>query len=353
MVSVMNGSLNRRDFLKLSVIGLSTLAFNPLSAVLPPEDLVKPIGIGRVANPGILIYQEPSFKSKRLGWRKRDSLLTLVEEMHSPYGPIYNPTWYRTVGGYVHSAYLQRVEGAHLNEPLDNIPEGGQLGEVTVPYFQSLRYTHGAGWFPLYRLYYSSVHWITHIDEGPDGKAWYGITNERLHVVYYIPAEFMRSIPMQEISPISSDVPPQEKWIKVSVDDQTLSAYEGDTEVLHVPISSGVADFGVTENGIPTDTPTGTFHVSLKTPSRHMGDGDLTSDYEAYELLGVPWVNIFHAYGVGFHGTYWHNNFGNRMSHGCVNMRNEDAKWLYRWTTPITTHADWYKQGRGTTVYVI
>ena len=236
MVGAMNGFLNRRDFLNLSVIGLGTIAFNPLNAVLPPEDQEKPIGVGRVANAGILVYQEPSFRSKRLGWRKRDSLLTLVEQMHSPYGPMYNPSWYRTVGGYVHSAYLQRVEDAHLNELLDNIPEGGQLGEVTVPYFQSLRYSRGAGWFPLYRLYYSSVHWITHIEEGPDGRAWYGITNERLHVDYYIPAEFIRPIPIQETSPISADVPPQEKWIKVSVDDQTLSAYEGDTEVLTAPI---------------------------------------------------------------------------------------------------------------------
>ncbi|OQX62000.1 MAG: hypothetical protein B5M51_06740, partial [Anaerolinea sp. 4484_236] len=38
--------------------------------------------------------------------------------------------------------------------------------------------------------------------------------------------------------------------------------------------------------------------------------------------------------GVAIHGTYWHNNFGYPMSHGCINMRNQDAKWLYRWTTP-------------------
>jgi len=352
----MSASFTRRDFLllsALSAVGVSTLAFRPLRASLPPEDQVEPLGIGRVTNAGVLIYQEPDFKSERLAWRKRDSLLTLVEEFESPYGPAYNRIWYRTVGGYVHSAYLQRVEDAHLNKPLDIIPEGGQLGEITTPYFQSLRYTRATGWQMLYRLYYSSVHWITHLREGPDGEPWYGLTDDRLRVVYYLPAVFVRPISPLELRAISPQVPPQEKNIKVSIAEQTLTAYEGDQVVLHAPVSSGVPSMGVTKNGIPTDTPTGIFNVSLKAPSRHMGDGDLTSDPEAYELLGVPWVNIFHAYGIGFHGTYWHNNFGNRMSHGCVNMRNDDAKWLYRWTNPLTTHQDWFRQGRGTTVYVI
>ncbi len=84
-----------------------------------------------------------------------------------------------------------------------------------------------------------------------------------------------------------------------------------------------------------------------------MGDGNLTDDLEAYELPGVPWVSFFHSFGIGFHGTYWHNNFGTWMSHGCVNMRNEDAKWLYRWTTPKIHFSEWYKMGRGTLVQVI
>jgi lipoprotein-anchoring transpeptidase ErfK/SrfK len=31
----------------------------------------------------------------------------------------------------------------------------------------------------------------------------------------------------------------------------------------------------------------------------------------------------------GLHGTYWHHNFGHPMSHGCVNLKTEDAQWLY------------------------
>jgi len=83
-----------------------------------------------------------------------------------------------------------------------------------------------------------------------------------------------------------------------------------------------------------------------------MGDGNLTDDLDAYELPGVPWVSFFHAVGVGFHGTYWHDNFGSPMSHGCVNMRNADAKWIYRWTMPVIGYSDWYKKGQGTLVKV-
>lgn len=53
--------------------------------------------------------------------------------------------------------------------------------------------------------------------------------------------------------------------------------------------------------------------------------------------------------GVAFHGAYWHNNFGLQMSHGCVNMRPKDAKWLFRWSypifeVPVKDRAGWEKQ---------
>jgi hypothetical protein len=346
-------SFSRRDFLKLSGLAWSSLAWRSVRATLPPEDQAEPLGVGRVTASGIRIYQEPSFKSERLGWRARDRLVDIIDEFDSPHGPAYNPRWYRVVGGYAHSGYLQRVEAAHLNEPLRWVPEEGRLGEVTVPYTQSMRYLRGDNWQPLYRLYYSSVYWITSLDEEPDGEAWYGLTDDRLRVVYHVPAAHIRPIQPAEIRPISPHVPPEEKRIQVSIAEQTLTAYEGDQAVLRAKISSGLPTRGPTLNGIPTETPPGNYNISLKVPSRHMGDGELTDSLEAYELPGVPWVSFFHSYGIGFHGTYWHDNFGTRMSHGCVNMRNEDAKWLFRWTTPEIDHTEWYRLGRGTPVQVV
>ena len=87
-------------------------------------------------------------------------------------------------------------------------------------------------------------------------------------------------------------------------------------------------------------------------PSRHMGDGELTDDIDAYELPGVPWVSFFHKDGYAFHGTYWHDNFGRKMSHGCVNMQNAAAKWLYRWSLPKIYPGEPYKRESGTLVII-
>jgi len=45
------------------------------------------------------------------------------------------------------------------------------------------------------------------------------------------------------------------------------------------------------------------------------------------------------------------------MSHGCVNMRNEDAKWLFRWSTPVfetpvESRTGWERRGNGTQVEI-
>ncbi len=52
-----------------------------------------------------------------------------------------------------------------------------------------------------------------------------------------------------------------------------------------------------------------------------------------YDLPNVQWVQYFYS-DYSFHGTYWHNNFGHPMSHGCLNMTIADAKWLFDWTDP-------------------
>jgi hypothetical protein len=344
-------SISRRDFLKLGGVSLGALAFGPLGSDIdePKTSKLK----ARVTVNFIYVYQEPDFRSPRIGIRLRDAILPLREEVISPFGPSHNPLWYSLWKGFVYSAYLQRVENAHLNEPLSCLPEFGQLGEVTVPYTQSLRWTRKVGWKPLYRLYFESVHWITSLDEGPDGTRWYGLTDERLRVQYHVPASHVRPIQPEEISPISPDVPSQEKRIEVSIPRQTLTAYEGKRVVLHTLISSGIPGREATPEDIPTATPDGFFHVEVKMPSKHMGDGNLTDDIQAYELPGVPWVSFFHVTGVALHGTYWHNNFGRMMSHGCVNMRTEEAKWIYRWTMPVANSQTMDTRGHGTLVRVI
>lgn len=343
---------SRTEFLRLSGLVFGSVLAAPYSKILSEQSKPQSIGTGRVTVQAISVFDKPTYKGERQRWVPRDSLVDLREEVYGKDGPAYNPRWYRVKGGYAHSAYLQRVEKAHLNQPLQHIRESGQLGEVTVPFTQSFHMSRSGDFTPLYRLYYGSVYWITTLIEGPDGDPWYGLTDDRLRVQYFVPASHLRAVTNIEMAPLSLSVPPDQKRIELSLTEQRLRAFEGEKLVFQATVASGIPSRGPSPNGIPTDTPPGSFRVSLKFPSRHMGDGDLTDDPEAYELPGVPWVTIFHAYGIGFHGTYWHDNFGTPMSHGCVNMRNEDAKWLFRWTTPRLGSEDWFRRGRGTTVIV-
>lgn len=338
--------LSRRDFLRLSGLALGSLAFRSFI----PEERVKLV---RVAYPTVSVYKEPKMDAAYVRDHYRDDLIDVYEELTPPDGPAYNPLWYRVWNGYMHSAYLQTVE-VRWNEPIDNVRETGQLAEVTVPYTQSFLNSVTYGWQPVNRLYFSSTHWIIGIEEGPNGKPWYRLRDELQPIDYFAPTEVLRIIPDEEFEPISPDLPFEAKRVEVSLKEQTVTAYEYDEVVLHRKVSTGIRNRlheGVS-NGIPTVTPEGRFNIMSKLPSKHMGNSRLTDNLDDYVLLGVPWTSFFTETGVAFHGTYWHSNFGLPMSRGCVNMRNEDAKWLFRWLLPVSEPWDWDKRGYGTQVIV-
>ena len=57
--------------------------------------------------------------------------------------------------------------------------------------------------------------------------------------------------------------------------------------------------------------------------------GDDLAAADFYDLPGVPWVSYFHWWGVSIHGTYWHNDYGEPHSHGCINLPSATA-----WCSP-------------------
>lgn len=350
----MADSISRRGFLKLSALALSTLAANPFPT--SPDDSFYPSGmIGRITHDTVSIFKEPTWpKGETVGYLRRDTLVNLYYSLTPKDGPPYNPIWYRIWNGYIHSAYVQKVKFRY-NTPVSSLPESGQLCEVTVPYTQIFQRSETLGWQPKSRLYYQSTHWGVGVDPGPDGTPWYRLYDELREDQYHVPASHMRLVPDEELSPISPDVKPAKKRIEVSIQGQSLTAYEGDQVVLSTRISSGL-NKQPDPNDIPWDTPRGEFHIESKMPSKHMGIGDLASD--GSDLPGVPWTCFFLSPpGNAFHGTYWHDNFGLQMSHGCVNMRTEEAKWLFRWSTPvyktpIENHRQWEQRGLGTLVII-
>jgi hypothetical protein len=115
---------------------------------------------------------------------------------------------------------------------------------------------------------------------------------------------------LEELNP----VPVEARWIDVDLSEQVLTAYEGNTPVRTVPVSTGLP---------ATPTPVGQFRIWVKFEADDMeGPG--------YYLPDVPYVMYFHM-GYGLHGVYWHANFGQPMSHGCVNMPTPEAEWLFHW----------------------
>jgi hypothetical protein len=120
-------------------------------------------------------------------------------------------------------------------------------------------------------------------------------------------------------------VPGTAKSIVVSISQQRMWAYEGDTVVISSLVSTGKPGF---------DTPVGTFTISKKVEIQDM-EGLIGGEY--YNVESVPDVMYFTTVGHAFHGTYWHNNFGAVMSHGCVNLPMDIASALYDWTPMATT----------------
>jgi lipoprotein-anchoring transpeptidase ErfK/SrfK len=111
------------------------------------------------------------------------------------------------------------------------------------------------------------------------------------------------------------------KWIRVDLSEQIVVAYEGNRPIRAFVISSGLDR---------TPTVTGEFRIKTKVKSQTMTGGE---GAYYYNLPNVKWVQYFYRE-YSFHGTYWHNDFGKQKSHGCLNMTNADAKWLFDWAGP-------------------
>lgn len=112
------------------------------------------------------------------------------------------------------------------------------------------------------------------------------------------------------------------KEIVVSISDQYLWAYEGGELVTSSLVSTGTAE-------VPeTVTPIG-YHSIIAKYDKQTMEGTISGEY--YRVEDVPYVMYFDDLGNALHGTYWHNNFGTPMSHGCVNLPMDVAAFVYEW----------------------
>ncbi len=114
------------------------------------------------------------------------------------------------------------------------------------------------------------------------------------------------------------------RWIEVNVATQRLVAWEGATPVYAIIVSTGTDDH---------PTLPGSFAVQTKHRTARMQGDD-------YDVPDVPYT-MYYSGGYAIHGAYWHRRFGTPVSHGCVNVAVDHAKWLYDWAavgTPVVVH---------------
>jgi lipoprotein-anchoring transpeptidase ErfK/SrfK len=163
-----------------------------------------------------------------------------------------------------------------------------------------------------------------------EGIKWYHIVfdewvryPDRTARDWYISSDYLKEVDSYTEKIIDeTKIATSTKKIVVKLSEQKLYAYDGDNEFMETYISSGLDDL---------PTPIGTFNIFSKTPSRYMqGPIPGVSDQE-YNLPGVPWTMYFTHSGAAIHGAYWHNNFGEQWSHGCINLNPPDAEILYAW----------------------
>lgn len=331
-------TLSRRDFLNISAASFGATGLQPWLRSFPQAKRLGRVTVGKVD-----VKILPDENSKTVDVLYEDNVITWLRETTGRQTLRDNQKWVEIPDGYVWSPHIQPVQN-QLNTPVNTLPNtslgSGMWVEVSVPYVDLildnpparspwLEYRLEYG--PIPRLYCSQIVWIDDVRVDAQGLIWYRVSEPygSYGDIYWALAEGFRPITQEELAPINPEV--EDEHILVDVTNQTLSCYEGRTEVYFARISSG-AKFDAQGNEVDVwETPLGRHPIWRKLHSLHMSGGTTGG---GWDLPAIGWTTLFVGSGVAVHSTFWHNNFGVPMSRGCVNARPEDAKWVFRWTQP-------------------
>ena len=346
----MTSTPTRRDFLKLSALGAGAVALYPWNRFplnRPVRTLVStfPDGehLGRVTVAGLPLMSRPTPDGQTIRKLFEDEIVVIQRRVVGQQPYRINQTWIETPEGYVWSPAVQPVWN-RPNIPIRDLPETslgpGMWTEVTVPFVELvldnpparapwLNYRISTLGLPL-RFFYSQIVWVDQVREDESGQVWYRL-NEKYGSgdLFWARAEAFRPLTPEEMSPLSSEV--EEKRIVVNITYQTMSCFEGNTEVYFAKVSTGALYNAAGERVDAWGTPIGEHRIWRKAVSLPLSGGSASA---GWSLPAVGWISLFVGSGVAFHSTYWHNNYGEPTSRGCVNCAPDDAKWVYRWTLP-------------------
>lgn len=335
-----NQSFSRRDFLKLAALGAGALAFRSIPSPIRPE-FPQADKLGRITGGKMDIYARPDANSQIVGAFYEDNVFPWIREVIGSMPGRVNQRFVETPSGFVWGGYVQPVwnqPNVPVTNSLTSLGQGMWL-EVTVPYVDLilenpparapwLQYQISINLPP--RFYYSQIVWADQVRTDDSGQVWYRL-NEKYGSgdVFWGQAEAFRPLTPEELAPINPDA--ADKRILVKIWEQTLSCFEGNREVHFSRISSG-ALYDAWGNRVDAwATPVGESPIWRKAVSLPLSGGSASA---GWNLPAVGWVSLFVGTGVAIHSTYWHDNYGEPTSRGCVNASPEDAKWVFRWSLP-------------------
>jgi hypothetical protein len=352
----MSVTITRRKLLKLIAATTAASALSPVFHArarypLPPEpdddssDKTDSVYfdywhlMGRAIHT-VAFYDQPSTSAQRVGTRQRDQSVFILGEVRAPFSA-HNDLWYKTLQGYVHSAWVLPMRVYPPQPFIPDVGEWGFWGEICQVYAEAYAQPNVQS-RRVYRFYGGNVLHVVEGFEDDYGTGWYKVYDEFPPTSpshQWLLARDVRRIPRKEMAPIHPFA--GEKRIEVDIAQQHLTCYEGTQLVFSTPVATGLPG--------ATATPLGEKSVILKQPSRHMCNHPYPGGPEPlgglFDLPGIPWNTFFDLSGTAVHGTYWHNDFGIQRSHGCVNVSQEAARWIYCWAYPIGGFEDDFVQG--------
>lgn len=367
----MSRKITRRRALKMIFASVAAAALSPAfhararyptaQASARSEDSDLWVWMGRAIQ-NLTFYEGPSTRS---GWkdsRYRDQAFPITRRVRAPFSA-HNDRWYETPLGYVHSAWVLPVRVYPPQPFISDVGAWGFWGEVSQPWTEAYLEPNTNS-ERVYRFYGGTVYHIVASFVDAAGTGWYKTFDEfpmQEPPHQWILARDVRRIPRAEMAPIHPFA--GEKRIEVDLAKQRLYCYEGHRLVYTTLVASGVGIQPVevemeNEHGekyievvdVDLATPTGDMAALLKQPSRHMTNRPMKPEdpppvVEMFDLPGIPWNIFFDMSGTAIHGAYWHNDFGVKRSHGCLNVSCEAARWIYRWAYPIGGYEDDFVAG--------
>ncbi len=357
----MKHGFSRRDFLKVAGVGLGALAFKPFKLETYYEKLYTPKRLPQFPASEIIgrLVDQTDIRSRptndpllntAIGTLPADYPIAWEREVIGTAIGLVNQKYLETPQGYIWSSRVQPTRNLQ-NIPITEMPAGqaGFWAEVTVPFVEiTLEGAPISPWIQSLmqyqfqpKVYYGQVLWIDQIRQS-NGFVEYRWNESLGHGygfgdIFWADGAGLKVLTEVDVAPISPDIDPAEKKVVVDLTYQTLSCFEGTNEVFFCRISSG-AKYDPLTGAISEEraTPVGDLNTHWKIISLNMSGGGSAA---GYSTPAVPWDTVISGEGIAIHGAFWHNDFGERRSHGCINVKPDDAKWIFRWTTPYISLA--------------